>query len=305
MSSTPQQPRIGMQPIALVSQFRQQVLKMQHIDDVLLWMSHTMVNQWQLPLIQLWATQAYASGDLQLELRTVARQNPALPFKVHANQQVADVVKHLLREKRSVVPQPTANIFSSSQVEALAHYGLHYWAGYFVGNTQLLPPRKEAAREKIATPLCMLVSLFLAQPPSERLGRAINFTFQHGFVVAANYGLLTTPSDLVKPDVSVEESTLQHVQPDIATLIPHRAESIEEIRTGNPFANATILPDKKTRQVYSFVNDQRNIATIARLAKLDEKELVDVIRLLLQQQKIQLHDQGGNSINASLILEHS
>ena len=303
MSTIPQQPGSGSQAIALISQLRQQMPNMQHIDDVFLWLSQTIVHQWQIPLIQFWATQSYTTGELRLELRTTASQSPVLPFEVHANQHIADVVKRLLREKRSTMPVPTANIFASSQVETLAYYDLHYWVGYFVGNTRLLPPRKEAAREKTATPLCMLISLFLSQPPSERLGRAVNFAFQHGFVIAANQGFLTTPNDIIKPDISVD-STRQHVQLTLATLVPHRSENIEEVSTENPFANATILPDKKTRRLYSLINGQRDIAALAQLAQLDLREVEETMQFLLRQEKIQLHNSSGDAVNASLVLKN-
>jgi hypothetical protein len=302
MPFTPESPGYGIQPIALVSQLRRQVLQMQSIDEVFSWLSHTMVHQWHIPLVQFWATQAYRTGQIRLELRTVASEDSSLPAAVHINQQVADVVQRLLQERRGVSPLPATNVFPSSQVEALAHYNLHYWAGYFLGNDLLLPPKKEAAGEKIPTPMSMIISLFLQHPPSERLGRALDFTFRHSLLAATSRGFLTTSPDQISSDISAE-SVSQHIQPALSTLIPHRSESIEAMRAGNPFANATILPDKNTRRLYSLVNGYRDVATLARLADLDQKEMEEAIRLLLQQEKIELHDFKGNSIDASLVFK--
>ena len=299
MSLTPQHPRSGIQPIALVSQLRQQVPKMQHIDEMFLWMSHAMVHQWQIPLVQFWTTQAYKTGQLRLELRTVACQDSSLPTPVHANQQIANVVKRLLREKQGTTPLQTASVFSPSQAEILARYGLHYWAGYFIANTGLLPPQKEASVEQVATPLSMVISLFLQHPPSERLSRAIDFTLQHGLLVAASRGFLTTSPGTIQADIFSAGSR----QPILSTLVPRRSEKIEEITTVNPFANATILPNKQTRQLYSLVNGQRNVATLAQLANLDQEVVKEVLRFLLQQEKIQLYDEKGNSIDAAFILK--
>ena len=298
MSFTTQQPGSGSRPIALVSQLRQQALQMQHIDDLFVWVTHTMVEQWQIPLIQIWATQAYTTGNVRLELRTTASQDAALPTGVHANQHIADIVKPLLREKRGTMSQPTTSVFSSAQVEALARYGLHYWTGYFLGNTLLLPPRKEAVGAKTATPLCIMLSLFSHQQPTERLGRALDFTFHNVLLVAANRGFLTPPSGQTHTSTSNESAP-----PALDTLIPQRAEDIEAMKTGNPFANAIVLPDKRTRQLYSLINGQRDVATLASLASLEQEEIKETLHFLLQQKHIQLHDVDGKSIN--LVLKHA
>jgi hypothetical protein len=302
MPFTPEPPGYGMQPIALVSQLRRQVLQMHSIDEVFSWLSHTMVHQWHIPLVQFWAAQAYRTGQIRLELRTVASEDPSLPAAIHVNQQVVDVIQRLLQERRGVSPLPATNVFSPSQVEALAHYNLHYWAGYFIGNDLLLPPKKEAAGERISTPISMIISLFLQNLPSERLGRALDFTFRHSLLAATSQGFLTTSPARTSSDIPAE-SVSQHIQPTLATLIPHRSESIEAMRAGNPFANATILPDKNTRRLYSLVNGHRDVATLAHLADLQQKEMEEAIRLLLQQEKIELHDFKGNSIDASLVLK--
>ncbi len=302
MPFTPEPLEYGMQPIALVSQLRRQVLQMQSIDEVFSWLSRAMVYQWHIPLVQFWAAQAYCTGQTRLELRTVASENPSLPAVIHSNQRVADVVQRLLRERRGVSPLPVTNVFPSSQVEALVHYNLHYWSGYFLGNDLLLPPKKEAVGEKIPTPMSMIISLFLQHLPSERLGRALDFTFRHSLLAATNQGFLTTLSDRTSSGAAAE-SVSQHIQPTLSTLVPRRSESIEAMRAGNPFANATILPDKNTRRLYSLVNGHRDVATLAQLADLSQKETEEAIRLLLQQEKIELHDFKGNSIDASLVLK--
>ena len=300
MSTIPQQSGSGIQPIALVSQLQQQVLNMKHIDEMFSWMSHTMVNQWQIPLIQFWAPQAYNTGRVRLVLRAVASQDASLPASLHANYQTANVVKHLLRERECMTARPIASVFSSSQVEKLTLYGLRYWAGYFVGNTIMLPPKKDASIEQVATPLTMLISLFLRQPPSDRLKRAIDFTFHHGILVATNRGLLTTAPDTSQSVISAT-SIHQHIQLPLSTLIPHRSESIEEISTSNPFSHATAIPNKSARQLYSLINGQRDVDTLVRMSEMNYKEAEEALRLLLQQQKIQLQDVQGNIVDASVV----
>ncbi len=304
MSISQQPSESEIQPIAFIAQLRQQALKMRHIDEIFAWMSGAMVYQWQIPVVQFWAPQAYATGQFRLELRVSTSRDPSLPATVHANQQIADVIKRLLQEKRGIAPLPIASVFPPSQVAALAHYGLHYWAGYFTSKELWLPPRQDATAEKIATPLTMMIALFLQQPPAERLGRAVDFIFQHSLPLAAELGLVT-PSQSPAPQNIPSGVFPQQAQLDLSALIPHRSESIEEIKTGNPFANATVLPDKKTRQLYSLINDQRDVATLARLTGLDQKEVEEAIRLLLERGKIQLYDLEGKHIETSPFLKPS
>ncbi len=309
MSFTTEQPGGGSRPITLVSQLRQHALKMRHIDEMFSWTAQGMVKQWQIPLIQFWAVQGYTTGQFRLELRTFAHQNPSLPASIHANQQVADVVKRLLREKQGMPSLPVRDVFSSSQVEALTSHNLYYWTAYFIENALSFPPKRKAVPEQIPTPLTMLISLFLQQPPIEPLDRAIDFTFQHCFLVAAKQGFLTPPQEVTPTDTNHAEmdteSSGKQAQDDLSALVPHRAENIEELQISNPFVHATILPDKKTRRVYSLVNGQRDIATITRVAGLTQKEVLEALCLLLQQERIGLRDVKGNSIDADLVFNYS
>ena len=293
MSSIPPQTGIGSQPIALVSQLRQQALQMQHIDEMFAWMSHTMMTQWQIPLIQFWAAQAYSTGPLRAELRTVASRNPAFPSSLHANQQVADAVKRILAAKQGFFPRPTKGVFSPSYVEHFARYNIRYWGGYFISDNVLLPPKREAEEEKVATPLSMVITLFLQNPPSERLGRAMDFAFQQGFRVAADKGLFSPPASL-HTEVHTESLQTKTTALDLSAFVPRRTQNIEEIQSGNPFTYATVIPDRKARrQIYSLVNGQRNVAAIARMANLDLKEVEEALRLLIKQEQISLQDGEG------------
>ncbi len=290
MSSIPPQAGIGSQPIALVSQLRQQVPQMQHIDEMFAWMAHALMTQWQIPLIQFWAAQAHSTGQPQAELRAVASRNAALPSSLHTNAQVTDAVKRILGAKQGFFPRPTDGIFSRSYVEHFARYNISYWGGYFISDNVLLPPKKDAEPEKVATPLNMVIALFLQNPPQDKLGRAMDYIFQHSFRVAVDKGLFNPQA---APRKEVHTETLQRQTTtalDLSSFVPHRTQNIEEIQTGNPFAYATIIPDRKARQIYSLINGQRNVATLARMANLDVKEVEEALRLLIQQGKISLQD---------------
>ena len=299
MSFTPSQQGNGSRPIALVSQLRQQALHMQHIDEMFLWLSRAMVSQWQVPLVQFWAMQADTAGQYHVELRALASQDPSLPSSAHVNQPVADLVKQLLREQRGVSPLPVTTLFSSSHASLLARHNIHYWGGYFLREHVMLPPKKGATRATIATPLNMITTLFLQDPPSERLGRALHFVFQQGLRIAASQELFSASTSMHTHDFV--EKAPQQTDLDLSTLRPQRTQRIEEIQAGNPFANATIIPDKKARHMYSFINGQRDVATLIRLTNLEQKEAVEALHLLLQQEKIQLQDAEGNAIEASLL----
>ncbi len=202
---------------------------------------------------------------------------------------MVDAVKRILAAKQGFFPRPTEGVFSPSYGEHFARYNIRYWGGYFISDNVLLPPKKGAEQEKVATPLNMVIALFLQNPPSERLGRAMDFAFQQGFRVAADKGLFSPPAPL-PAEIHTESLQTETTALDLSMFVPRRTQSIEEIQSGNPFAYATVIPDRKARQIYSLVNGQRNVATIARMANMDVKEVEEALRLLVKQGQISLQN---------------
>jgi diadenosine tetraphosphate (Ap4A) HIT family hydrolase len=65
----------------------------------------------------------------------------------------------------------------------------------------------------------------------------------------------------------------------------------------NPIAAAAALSEKQMRRVYTVINDKRNMAELARLARLDLKDVFLIVRKLAAIQRIQIYDPTGRRID--------
>src|SRR5437660_4816769 len=161
----------GNQQLVIITQLLQMSVNMRHIDEMFLWLSHIIGQRLNVDVIQFWAYQAHVTGQYSAELRATASQNTLFPLHVVNNTQVAEIVRDLLTERSGVNPQPVASVFSSRQADLLTRYNLHYWACFFLGSGELLPPlmSNDPTHGAIPTPLSMVVSLFTQQMPHPHL----------------------------------------------------------------------------------------------------------------------------------------
>src|SRR5689334_10669322 len=115
----------GNHQLVIITQLLQIAANIRHIDEMLLWLSHSIEQRLDLAAIQFWANQEYSNGPGSIKLRAIACQNSLVHLHVLNNAQVADVVGNLLYERRAIMPQPVGNIFPISHSDMLTHYNLH------------------------------------------------------------------------------------------------------------------------------------------------------------------------------------
>jgi hypothetical protein len=293
----------GNPQLVIITQLLQIVTNMQHIDELFLWLSHSIGQRLNIPVLQLWANQAYASGQSSVELRVMASQNPLLPPHVVNNAQVVEVVKGLLHERHGIRSQPVGNVFLLPQADMLTRYNLHYWESTFLSNNTLLPPtNNDIPSGAIPTPLAMIASLFTHQPANVNLLATVTRILEYALSIAKNRGLLL---DVAASPVSFSAGSLKdQAQPqyyDLADLIPRRAQSIEAIQVNNPLASAVVISDKQARQLYALVNGKRSVAQLMDRTQMDQLEFTSALRFLLKQKLIRLHDPKGTPVDSPFL----
>jgi hypothetical protein len=92
---------------------------------------------------------------------------------------------------------------------------------------------------------------------------------------------------------------MQPSLPVPSELIAHRIDD----PMSNPISAATALPEDQMRRVYTVINDKRNIAELARLSRLDLREVFLIVRKLAAIQRIQIHDPTGRRVEDLSILD--
>jgi hypothetical protein len=283
----------GSQPVAIIAQFMQSVSSMKHVDELFLWIAETIVRKMGVGVVQIWANQAYVAGGEHAELRATASQHSSVPPYVYVNSSVVGVIGHILHEKRNVKPLSVANFLPAPLANAMVQYQMQYWTSIFLGKNELLlpPMRDERSSEKKATPFEVVVVLFTQQPPQENILRPINFILQQVLRIAAtrNFFAAEPQNGTVPVAGSAQFTKYSH-------LVPRRTQDATLQQEMNPFANAVIITEKKSRRFYSLVDGKKSIADLSLLARLEMQETVDAVNYLLQQQYILLYTADGKPI---------
>jgi len=284
------------QPVVLIAQLMRSIVQMRHVDEVFVWLSNALVRSLDLPVVQLWKTELDNTGRFQAELRALTTQNSSLSQETHLNSQVLAIIERLFQERRSVMSLPVQYLFSPLQASLFAVYDLHYWAGYFLDSDAVFTPTRTVAVSKpISTPLTVIVSFFTAVPLSADQMRAIHFVLKQAMRIIVDRKFQTFQNSLA----SVQESPAP--VPDaapvaLADIIPTRSQDLQQLQAANPFAYASIIADKKARRVYSAVDGCRSVTELVHITHLAQKDLLEALRYLFQQQKIEFYLAGGERV---------
>jgi hypothetical protein len=275
----------GMQPVAIVSQLLQKVVNIHHIDELLTWIANIVRQRLGIDAVQIWAAQARTTGALSIKLRASVSQHFSQTRGVTESAEVAALIEHMLREKRGVQSIPVTKFFSQYQATMLMQQNYHFLTAYFVTRDVLLPPTQRGAQEgEIDTPFQMVFSFFTQQPLQASQTRAIRFLVEQSLRIAISHELLSTqPQQPSGSRSGTLTSSARDMQAAFAHLIPAKAETEEIEQAENPFNNAVIIPEKKTREIYSLIDGKKDIAQLALLTRMTQKEVLEALQSLIAQ----------------------
>ena len=286
---------IDNQRLTMSRHLLQTTKNMYHIDELFLWLAQELIQQLHVQVIQIWANQAYRTGLFTLELRTSVLQDTSLSQYIVINQQVAEMARRTYSELRgSTMLQPVGSIFSLHQTTLLRRYGLNYWWAHSLQNNVLLPPASsDPSPEKIATPLSLLVFVFLRHIPPPGVLPTISRIVEQAIPIARSRGLFLTAA----------AGTPQQLPP-LVELVPHRVRDAEALRSSNPFTSVPVIPDRQARRLYLAIDGQANVLALSASTQLPEKDLLAALKTLLAQNHIQLFDSAGQPVDSSLFLNY-
>jgi hypothetical protein len=287
----------------VLTQLSRATMTMQHIDEVFLWLVHTIVNRFGVSVAQVWAMQSTITGQRSPQLRSVMCQDASLPQNIVVNTQIAALAGRMLNEQHTIQLRSVEAYFSQYLALLLRRYGVHYCTGCFVHTNMLLPPpRQDLSAQKTATPLAMVLFLFFQHMPNQNILPTIQDIVAQTLPIASSRGfLLTTPasSDPIPPSTEPPSST-QLTQKALVALIPRRAED----PMSNPLSAAKALSEQQLRQVYAVINDRRNIAELCKLTNLDLQDVLQILQKLVVMHLVQIHEPTGRRVeNISLYNE--
>ena len=291
----------------ILKQMMQASMTMNHIDELLVWLTYTLVEHLDIQVMQIWAKQTSSTGQASLSLRTTACQDRLLPEHVVSNKQIAEMVGRLLRERRSAVLQPVDDSLSSYQAKLLTRYGLNYWSGHFLDGGDLYLQTNEAfSGRKAVTQFDMMALLFLRRTPSRSLLTTTSRILEQVIPTMQRRQLLLPPI----ADINSSPMTSNNIQQrppllSLAEIIPHRVPCAEAMHSRSPFTRTPVISDKLASRLYLAVDDRKSLVELLSVTQMGMKEMETALRILLMQKLIQLFDLAGQPIDRSLFINYS
>src|SRR5437660_3573141 len=89
----------GNQQLVIITQLLRMSVNMRHIDEMFLWLSHSIGQRLNIDVLQFWSYQAHITGQYSAELRVTACQNTLFPLQVVNNTHVSEIVRDLLTQQ--------------------------------------------------------------------------------------------------------------------------------------------------------------------------------------------------------------
>ena len=308
--------------LAVVTQLLRAVATMQHIDELLRWLTYMIVQRFDIQLTQLWTNQGEHPARPMMQLRALVPQDTSQPEQIVVNDQISAIAQRLAHERINYQPQLVENIFPHYQAILLKRYGLNYFTGCF-NSSNLLPPQQTIS-PYVAPPtsLSVVTLLFSRRSPNLHLVTTINGLIDQALTVAGNRGLLlsaggygqfpgtpfpsqqpiTPPLPMMSPLQPITPPL--PVIPSLADLIPHRKEDPSLMLSSNPFASAPVIGDKQARRLYAVIDGHTNIADLCNTTGMNTKEIRNVLQMLLRQSRIELYDPSGRPVDPSFLFDN-
>src|SRR5947209_8224191 len=109
--------------IALMAQLGKVAASIRTIDDLFFWLASTVVERFDVQVMQFWANQHYRTGQVSTELRTMVRQDLTLPQQMVTNAYVAEIAGHIMTSRNTLMPQRMESIFHRHQATLFGRYG--------------------------------------------------------------------------------------------------------------------------------------------------------------------------------------
>ena len=309
---------VDRQTMKVVAQLLKAVPTMHHIDELFQWLTYTIVHQFGVQVVQVWANQVDYTGQMTIQLLTMARQDATVVEQVVVNEDVAQVAQRVVGERSMHIFRSVESQFSSYRARMLQRYGLHYYAGcqmYQVHqNAGQLTMRNATTFTPASSFLAIAVLLFMKQAPHTDLLSTVSFIMNQAVAVAEKRGLLLTPSaatvtrttgDILTPTPTpIPRPLSQQAAPGLEKLVPRRKDEGDFMLSSNPFTSSSaVIKDKTARRLYMAIDGRMNVEALCESTGMSIKEVDAALQTLLSQRRIEMHDANGRLVDTELFLK--
>lgn len=296
----PLQPGAKNHHLTILAQLLQVMERMEHIDDVFLWLTNQMVPQLSIDSLQIWTTQVTQSQQIFQTLRATSLYDKTIPQHVVINSSAEEAAYTIARKQQNIPARTIDDIFSFHHANLLKRYGLYYYAGCFLSSNTTIPlPKNQKMIVPAKVPTTIVTLVFLKKPDSQHLVPTINLLLEQALLIAESHGLLSITSvNETSPLVSTPQPSL----PALYDLVPRRTRSNTSMRSSSPFSNTVSISNKIALTFYGAIDGNRAVVEIAATKKMSAREITEAVQILLREKHIQLYTREGNLVDSEALL---
>ncbi|TMC20767.1 MAG: hypothetical protein E6J34_11620 [Chloroflexi bacterium] len=290
--------------LSIMNQLLQNISPMRSSNELFSWLAQRVAQGLGTQVIQFWSKQKTKTNDTAVDVLASVHGNGIVNHVVD-NTSTREVVKRMLSEQSSLSLQAVHDIFPAPQSMLLSRHGIQYCAGYLLHAS--LPVSSAVVRDAITE---LVVMTYWQQLPYERVLASLERVLEHSSSLAHNRGLLAVPLRLEKRSrntqstntrvVTVQASpAMQH----LGELVPYRTQHDSATRTHNPLSVFLDITDKDARQFYLAIDGQKNVRELANVLYMSFNKVLPILRLLVNQQYVQLFGLDGQSVDTAFLFE--
>jgi len=281
--------------VMIVTQLMKAVPTMHSIDELFQWLAYTIIEHFDLQLIQFWTPFILMNGIPSTHLRTMVARNPLLPEQLVYDSSMIVAARHFAQEQRAISSQVVDALFPPNQTAALKHYGLKFCTGGFISSDVLLPlPGNQSVPAKGLAPFSLAALLFLSQRAHRDMMPSITIILKEAVELAINRSLLL-------PTLATEASSqADHQLPPLTALVLRRKEGDHLMLSDNPFARTSFILDKQSLRLYAAIDGKKSVARLCQSTAMDIKSFSAALHTLLKLGRVEMINTRGRVIDATV-----
>jgi hypothetical protein len=294
--------------LTMVTQLLQAVEVMHRPEELFQWLAYTIVQRFDIALIQFWTRQSDLTVPPSAQLRALAYRDRSLPANV-ISEKLTATIEHLPKERNIFPPQLVEQVFPQFQATLFKRYGLSYCAYCLIDkNVRFTPSDYAFSHEPASMGLTFIAFMLLQHYPVQDLiptvgmilEQAVGIAEKHRLLlpVTADSGHLPVPDRLSSSQMPIP----QELHTALLRLIPRPKQDERLLVSSNPFAPSVTILDKQALRLYTAIDGRRTVDEL-RSTGMTLQEIQAALRMLLNLHCIEIYTPEGQLVDASLLFK--
>jgi hypothetical protein len=288
----------------ILAHLRQAIEVMQQPEEVFHWLSTTIMQRFDVPVVQLWTCENGGADQPTAQLWAMASQNPSQPLYA-LSEKFVPAIERISHEQRPSTILLVEQAFPPYLASLLKRYGLRCCAFCLTGGHGRSAQAKYTLSAEPARRGVTFIALLLLQGyPAQELLPTIAIIMEQAIALAESRGLLrfgaASSGSLSLP----QETSPREVSLALPGLIPRQKQNAGLMLSSNPFASSVTISDKQALRLYEAIDGYKTVAELCNAINMTLQEAQVALQVLASLQCIEMYTPGGQPVDVTLLLRN-